>query len=269
MDGLILFYKPKGWTNRDILSFFQIKLGNLNFGHGGKLDPAAEGLIIIGFGKINSRLMEFLQSKSRYEINLDLNKEIDTSELQSVINFKFLKNRPKIESRTNYFLKNKKEEFIYNYEIFDHKHTYLALKIEVPAKFNIIAFINELARNLKIKAIVHKIKRVGINNLSANQALEPNDFSGPIEISATLRGKVQGVGMRYLSYNAAKGLNLTGYAKNSGKGNIEILLQGNLISLLKFQKEILAGTNSSKITGYEFIFRKLLKKRGEFVIEFD
>lgn len=41
-----------------------------------------------------------------------------------------------------------------------------------------------------------------------------------------ISGKVQGVGFRYATQDVAKGLNLTGYAKNLPEGTVEVKVCG-------------------------------------------
>ena len=75
MNGFLLIDKPKG-----ISSFFALKQLNWKFriqekagklGHGGTLDPAASGLLIIAIGKATKLLRFFLGSDKRYTATIE------------------------------------------------------------------------------------------------------------------------------------------------------------------------------------------------------
>lgn len=52
---LIAVYKEKGPTSRDILNIIKKETGEKKVGHGGTLDPLAEGVLIVGIGKENTK----------------------------------------------------------------------------------------------------------------------------------------------------------------------------------------------------------------------
>ncbi len=92
MHGLLLFYKPRGWRNRDVITFFRRLSGERRVGHGGTLDPTAEGLLIIGLGRTATRtLASFLNhSQKTYRATLRLGARSTTGdaegELSAVLN---------------------------------------------------------------------------------------------------------------------------------------------------------------------------------------
>lgn len=51
MKGILLFYKPKGISSYDVIRKVKKLTGERHIGHGGTLDPLAEGLLILGIGK--------------------------------------------------------------------------------------------------------------------------------------------------------------------------------------------------------------------------
>jgi tRNA pseudouridine55 synthase len=51
MQGIVLFYKPKGITSYDVIRKVKKLTGEEHIGHGGVLDPLAEGLLILGIGR--------------------------------------------------------------------------------------------------------------------------------------------------------------------------------------------------------------------------
>ncbi|WP_448574725.1 tRNA pseudouridine(55) synthase TruB [Thermomicrobium sp.] len=57
MHGILLVDKPRGWTSHDVVQWVRKRLRTQTVGHGGTLDPAAEGLLVIAVG-IATRLVQ-------------------------------------------------------------------------------------------------------------------------------------------------------------------------------------------------------------------
>jgi tRNA pseudouridine55 synthase len=68
MKGFVIFNKPKNYTSFQIVEYFK-KLTNDKVGHGGTLDPIAEGVLILGIGKdYTKRLGEILKNSIKVYI---------------------------------------------------------------------------------------------------------------------------------------------------------------------------------------------------------
>jgi tRNA pseudouridine55 synthase len=76
-SGLLAVYKPKGITSAKVVEKFVKILGNpklssrqqrehLKIGHGGTLDPSAEGVLVLGIQKGTKLLNTYLKGKKRY-----------------------------------------------------------------------------------------------------------------------------------------------------------------------------------------------------------
>jgi tRNA pseudouridine55 synthase len=76
--GLLLIYKPAGWTSFQLVkkikfylkrnaSFFGIKNKNIKVGHAGTLDPLAEGLMIICYGNFTKKIQAYTLADKKYE----------------------------------------------------------------------------------------------------------------------------------------------------------------------------------------------------------
>lgn len=77
-DGMILVYKPPGMPSKDISRWFQRKFGRIKMGHVGTLDPIAEGLLPMLFGRA-TRLQDFLlQGTKSYEFDVVFGRATDT-----------------------------------------------------------------------------------------------------------------------------------------------------------------------------------------------
>ena len=59
MDGLLVLNKPWGITSFRVVSLVRRLIGEKRVGHGGTLDPRAEGVLVLGIGK-GTRALEFL-----------------------------------------------------------------------------------------------------------------------------------------------------------------------------------------------------------------
>ena len=64
MDGVINVYKEPGWTSGDVVNKLKGLLHQRHIGHGGTLDPDAEGVLPVCVGKA-TRLFDFLTSRHK------------------------------------------------------------------------------------------------------------------------------------------------------------------------------------------------------------
>lgn len=87
-DGVFAVWKPIGKTSADIVasvkkeiikSLLDKKLArSVKVGHGGTLDPMAEGILVIGVGKSCKQLADFLKCKKEYVAGAIFGKSYDT-----------------------------------------------------------------------------------------------------------------------------------------------------------------------------------------------
>ena len=78
-DGLILVNKPSGMRTTELLNKVKILLRLKRAGHGGTLDPFAEGLILILFGRA-TKLMEYIGDEKEYIGTIKLGVVTDTDD---------------------------------------------------------------------------------------------------------------------------------------------------------------------------------------------
>ena len=71
-------YKPVGWTSFDVVKKIRSITRHKKVGHGGTLDPFAEGVLIIGTGKGTKNLSNFSSEKKSYQAIIQLGVETDT-----------------------------------------------------------------------------------------------------------------------------------------------------------------------------------------------
>lgn len=108
MDGIIIFYKPKGITSHGAVSFFRRLLNIKKIGHTGTLDPNAEGVLPICIGKA-TRVSEYLLTEDKEYIGrLVLGKSTETQDEYGTIVEKSSKkvNEDEIRASFNKFTGN-------------------------------------------------------------------------------------------------------------------------------------------------------------------
>lgn len=85
MKGIINLYKPSGITSSTAVGKVRKALGTREVGHMGTLDPAGEGVLIIGVGKATRLFDYFLQKDKVYEAEFAFGYETDTLDGDGVI----------------------------------------------------------------------------------------------------------------------------------------------------------------------------------------
>jgi len=290
MEGIILFNKPSGYTSYQIVEFFKRKT-NKKVGHGGTLDPLAEGLLIIGVGEYTKELTKFLKNsikeyictiKLGYISNtydkegeiIKTNKEIPslekTKEILESFKGKILQKPPiysaiKIKGIPLYKLAREgkkidvkeREVEVYDLEVLSFQNDLLTLRIKVSSGFYVRSFANELGEKLGCGAYLEKLIRTKINNFDLEFALTFEDFEKDfLEFQAKIYGKVQGVGYRYFTEKIAKNLNILGYVKNLEDGTVEVVAQGKEEDLQKFIEQLKIGPFLAKVEKIDIIFKK-------------
>jgi acylphosphatase len=69
-----------------------------------------------------------------------------------------------------------------------------------------------------------------------------------VQIHATVKGRVQGVGFRNWTYSQARLFGVTGWVKNAPEGVVSILAEGDETNIGEFIEAIKQGPRLSKIT---------------------
>lgn len=71
----------------------------------------------------------------------------------------------------------------------------------------------------------------------------------PARLTVWLRGRVQGVGMRWWVRARALELGLVGSATNLADGRVEVVAQGERAVLKQFEQLLRSGTSPGSVTG--------------------
>jgi tRNA pseudouridine55 synthase len=72
LHGVILVDKPRGMTSHDVVARVRRLLQTRKVGHAGTLDPAAEGLLILGIGRGTKLLGALMNHEKRYAAHIVL-----------------------------------------------------------------------------------------------------------------------------------------------------------------------------------------------------
>ena len=81
-EGAVLnIYKPAGITSFDVIRILRRKLGIKKIGHGGTLDPIAEGVLIILVGKATKKSNELISLSKTYRAGILLGVETDSYDI--------------------------------------------------------------------------------------------------------------------------------------------------------------------------------------------
>ena len=75
---ILNIFKPRGCTSFFIVKRIRGIIKGKKVGHGGTLDPFAEGVLIIGTGKDTKKLSNFINESKVYEAELELGKMTNT-----------------------------------------------------------------------------------------------------------------------------------------------------------------------------------------------
>lgn len=107
-EGIFAIYKPPGMTSHDVVNIVRKKTGVKRVGHGGTLDPLAEGVLVIAIGRENTRkLYQYVKGEKEYlaEILLGSNSTTDDGEGEKqIVYVKTQPSLPKIEKTIKKFI---------------------------------------------------------------------------------------------------------------------------------------------------------------------
>lgn len=102
-EGLLAVYKPLHWTSQDVVAYIRGILtrdakdrgviipkskkskGRIKVGHGGTLDPLAEGVLVIGVGCGTKTLESFLSGTKKYQASVKLGFQTTTLDMEGEV----------------------------------------------------------------------------------------------------------------------------------------------------------------------------------------
>lgn len=97
-SNIFAVYKPTGVTSHDVVNMVRRKTGVKRVGHGGTLDPLAEGVLVIAVGRENTKLLDkYVKGDKEYIATLMLGYTSVTDDREGPIKECNLEIKPKLE----------------------------------------------------------------------------------------------------------------------------------------------------------------------------
>lgn len=85
-NKIFAVYKPVGITSHDVVAIIRRKTGVKRVGHGGTLDPLAEGVLVVAVGRENTKLLDkYVKGDKEYVATLKLGYTSDTDDREGPI----------------------------------------------------------------------------------------------------------------------------------------------------------------------------------------
>ena len=238
MNGIIIIYKPKGWTSHDIVA----KVKNLTqekVGHTGTLDPLATGVLplLIGKGTLCSKYL--INHDKKYKVTLKLGKKTSTGDEEGEI----------IEEQ------NINEQILEQTNIEEALKKFIGEQEQIPPIYSAIKVkgkkLYEYARNnQEVKIEPRKITIYEINLLKIDKT--NNEIQFEVKCS-------KGTYIRSLCEDIAKALGAVGYMKELERTEVgdfkleQSISIDDLISISESDKNKI----EEKIIGIEELFNNL------------
>jgi tRNA pseudouridine55 synthase len=212
-------YKPVGWTSFDVVKKIRGITREKKVGHGGTLDPFAEGVLIVGTNRDTKRLSEFSETIKSYRAVLKLGETTNTLDSEGDI----IKTMP-VPEINRLILKKVFNGFIGDYE--QIPPMFSAKKVNGVRLYKLARMNKTVERQ---PAIV-RIYKLTLNSIEINQI----DFT----VSCS-----KGTYIRVLGEDIAKALNTVGYLirlKRTAVGDYNVK---DSVVLKEFETEWMSTVN--------------------------
>jgi tRNA pseudouridine55 synthase len=212
-------YKPVGWTSFDVVKKIRGITREKKVGHGGTLDPFAEGVLIVGTNRDTKRLSEFSETIKSYRAVLKLGETTNTLDSEGDI----IKTMP-VPEINRLILKKIFNGFIGDYE--QIPPMFSAKKVNGVRLYKLARMNKTVERQ---PAIV-RIYKLTLNSTEINQI----DFT----VSCS-----KGTYIRVLGEDIAKALNTVGYLirlKRTAVGDYNVK---DSVVLKEFETEWMSTVN--------------------------
>ncbi len=197
--GIFSVYKPKGPTSFDIIEKIKRLTGEKRIGHAGTLDPLAEGVLVVGVGRENTRkLKDVVEKEKEYLTTIKLGEKSSTdddggektsivvngipekSKIENILpDFLGEINQVpprfsavKIKGKRAYKLAREGKEFeleprkvfVKEIELIDYKYPFLELRVVTGKGVYIRSLARDIGEKLKTGGYVFHLKRTRVGN---------------------------------------------------------------------------------------------------------
>lgn len=217
-----LINKPKTWTSFNVVNKLRFATKVKKVGHAGTLDPLAEGLVLIAFGKkatkeINNLVLLKKRYKAEFKLgattksydsefeeeNLKDTSEVNLELIKELISNKFINeisqlppifSAKKINGTRAYNLARKEKEvklnpvsvFIHNFDIISYNNPLLEVDIECSKGTYIRSIARDLGDELNCGGYMTKLLRTSIGDYKLENALSIDEFISRINYDKSL-----------------------------------------------------------------------------------
>lgn len=156
-EGLYKFNKPVGWTSFDVVNWVKKRAAVKKVGHGGTLDPLAEGLLIVAVGRQSTKsLEEIIGYDKEYFLEITFGVATDTYDKEGTV------------------IEEKKDFLITREALLDVLNTFRGETDQLPPMYSAVKIngqkLYQLARAGKVverqprKIHIHEIELLDYNN---------------------------------------------------------------------------------------------------------
>ena len=307
MPGLFVFNKPPGLSSAAFLNSLKKHFGKEPIGHGGTLDPFAEGVLVVGVGRRYTRMLSAVlkEHDKEYRAVILLGADSDTYDKTGVITPRPVARWPeneeiervvteiaqrttqvppsysaiKIEGVPAYVHARRGKDVelkerpvkIHRTKVTSIKHRAddMAIEIElgVSPGFYVRSFAHEVGDMLKTGAYLERLIRTKVGRFTLEEALEYKDLDGVVELYFRASGAVQDVGYRYFTLKIAQNWAITGFVRNISPSSVEVVGQAKMAVLERFLDVLGKGSESAQIANSFSYFRKAADTYRDFTAE--
>ena len=187
---ILNLHKPVGWTSFDVVKKVRSVIKEKKVGHGGTLDPFAEGVLIIGTGKDTKKLTSITGADKTYKARIFLGEITDTLDTEGQV----IKAKPVPEINAN--------------DIHKVLDSFLGTSSQIPPMFSAKKVNGKRLYKLARKNIVVKRDPVQIN-IKSIRLLDYLDHSLSFSVTCS-----KGTYIRVLGKDIAEKLGTVGYLKS-------------------------------------------------------
>jgi len=158
-NKILNVYKPPGLTSYDVVRFVKRLTGIKKVGHGGTLDPFAEGVLLVMTGRATKKMNELLKYPKVYEAILQLGCSTDTGDPEGKV-----VEECSIPDIDESLLKNVENEF--TGEIIQRPPKYSAKKIDgIPAYKYVRKGIEVNLASRKVNIYKIELRKLGTDRI--------------------------------------------------------------------------------------------------------
>ena len=211
--GILLVHKPVDWTSFDVVKFTRSRINRKKVGHAGTLDPMAEGLLVLCFGRATKTIdqiqsqekeyvarIQFGSSTLSYDAETEIDEQapydhVDRQSIESCLHEKFhgeiaqvppMYSALKRDGKKLYELARKgktiereaRQITIYSTDIHSYQEGVLEMKVTCSKGTYIRSLAHDLGEALGTKAHLSGLIRTKIGTFATSDAISIDVIKG-------------------------------------------------------------------------------------------